>query len=170
MDDCIRRVKEEDILAIRDIYAYYVKNTAITFDYEVPTIDKFSAKVYDLSAHYPYFVLEMDEQILGFAYAQPFNEKAAYQWSCELTIYLAPHQKNKGFGRKLYDYLEEALRAQEITNLYACITYPEADDPYVSLNSVQFHHHLGFEEVGRFHRCAYKFKRWYDMVWIEKRL
>lgn len=53
-------------------------------------------------------------------------------------------------------------------NLYACITLPEVEDEYLTLDSPRFHARLGYVQVGRFHHCGYKFNRWYDMIWMEK--
>ena len=75
-----------------------------------------------------------------------------------------------GIGRALYEALEKVSRAQNILNLNACIGYPEADDEYLTGNSVQFHGHMGYRMVGEFHKCGYKFGRWYNMVWMEKLL
>ena len=71
-------------------------------------------------------------------------------------------------GRKIYEALEKSLHDMGILNLYACISYPEKDDEYLTTNSADFHEHLGFVKVGEFHKCGYKFNRWYDMIWMEK--
>lgn len=71
-------------------------------------------------------------------------------------------------GRIIYEALEKALREMGIRNLYACIGYPESDDEYLTTNSADFHAHLGFVKVGKFHKCGYKFGHWYDMIWMEK--
>ena len=76
--------------------------------------------------------------------------------------------KGKGYGRALYKELEKQLRAQSILNRYACIASPIEEDEYLTNNSEQFHTHLGFKCVGEFHQCAYKFGRWYNMIWMEK--
>ena len=69
----------------------------------------------------------------------------------------------------LHDALETALREQGILNMNACIAYPEEEkDPYLSLDSVRFHEKMGYQMVGLFHSCGYKFQRWYHMVWMEK--
>ena len=77
-------------------------------------------------------------------------------------------QKGKGLGRVLYEALENALKKQNILNLYACIAYPEIEDEYLTKNSVDFHDHLGYRLIGEFRKCGYKFNRWYNMVWMEK--
>ena len=76
--------------------------------------------------------------------------------------------RNCGLGRRIYDALANRLKKMGILNLYACIGYPQTEDEYLSKNSQQFHAHLGFQTVGLFHNCGYKFGRWYDMIWMEK--
>lgn len=109
-----------------------------------------------------------DENIAGYAYAGSFVGRAAYDWSCEVTIYLARDAQKCGLGRKLYEALENELHKMGIINLYACIGYPEKNDEYLTTNSADFHAHLGFSKVGEFHKCGYKFGRWYNMIWMEK--
>lgn len=117
---------------------------------------------------YPYLVIERDGEIQGYAYADVFKGRAAYDWACELTVYIDQGAQKCGFGRMLYEALERALKKMGIINLYACIGYPEAEDQYLNKNSAQFHRHLGFTTVGEFHKCGYKFGRWYNMIWMEK--
>ena len=99
-----------------------------------------------------------------------FVGRIAYQYSAETTIYLREDQKRNGLGKRLYQALEEISRLQNLTNLYACIGYPETEDEYLTKNSAQFHAHMGYRMVGEFRQCGYKFGRWYHMVWMEKRL
>lgn len=76
-----------------------------------------------------------------------------------------------GMGRALYETLEEALRRMGVLNLYAIVAYPAAeDDEYVTRNSLDFHRHLGFAQVGLWHKCGYKFGRWYDVTCMEKNI
>ena len=75
-----------------------------------------------------------------------------------------------GFGGRLYAALENILREMNIINLNACISVPVAEDEYLTCDSESFHRHIGFSEVGRFHKCGYKFGRWYDLIWMEKML
>lgn len=164
----IRDATLEDASRILEIYDYYVENTAITFEYDTPSLEEFKSRMRHTMEKYPYLVIERDGVTEGYAYAGSFVGRAAYDWSSELTIYLAHDARGEGFGRKLYEALEERLKGMGILNLYACIGYPRLDDEYLTQNSAQFHAHLGFELVGTFHDCGYKFGRWYDMVWMEK--
>ena len=115
-----------------------------------------------------FLVAERDGEIMGYAYASAFKERAAYAWAVETSIYIRTDAKHLGLGKLLYTALEGALKLQNITNVNACIAHPTVPDEYLTLNSEQFHEHLGYRVVGRFTGCAYKFGRWYDMVWMEK--
>lgn len=170
MDLLIRFAKPEDAEELLKIYAPYVTDTVITFEYEVPSPEEFRNRIHSIMKKYPYLVAEKDGEILGYAYAGVFKDRAAYDWSVETTIYIRRDRKRSGIGKQLYHALEEVLRAQNIYNLYACIGYPEVEDEYLTKNSAQFHAHLGYRMVGEFYHCGYKFNRWYNMVWMEKLL
>lgn len=164
----IRVATPQDAGALLAIYAPYVTDTAITFEYEVPSITEFRERIRHTLERYPYLVMEQDGEILGYAYAGPFKERAAYDWAVETTIYVKQGMKKQGIGRKLYQALEDTLIRQNILNLNACIGYPTVEDEYLTRNSMEFHQHLGYRLVGQFYQCGYKFERWYDMVWMEK--
>ena len=164
----IRNVELTDAERLLEIYDYYVKNTAITFEYETPSLDEFKARIENITKRYPYLVIERNGRIEGYAYAGVFKNRAAYDWSCETTIYIDRAARKSGMGRMLYETLEERLRAMGILNMYACIGYPEKEDEYLTKNSAEFHEHLGYTKVGEFHKCGRKFNRWYNMIWMEK--
>ncbi|MCD7893377.1 MAG: N-acetyltransferase family protein [Erysipelotrichaceae bacterium] len=164
----IRTATINDAQELLNIYAYYVLNTAITFEYDVPTLDEFQNRITTILDKYPYIVATINNKIIGYAYANTFKARAAYDWSVEMTIYIDIHYQKQGIGKKLYMTMEELLKLQGITNINACITYPDKEDEYVDKNSVQFHEHLGYKLVGQFHQCGYKFNHWYSMVWMEK--
>ncbi len=164
----IRMATPADAEALLDIYAPYVQNTAITFEYDVPALEEFRDRIQTTLERYPYLVALQDNHIVGYAYAGAFHPRAAYQWCAEMAIYLAPEATGQGIGRLLYDTLESALKQKGILNLYACIAYPQVEDEYLTYNSVHFHEHMGYQTVGHFHQCGYKFGRWYDMIWMEK--
>lgn len=166
----IRAAAPDDAGALLEIYAPYVTGTAITFEYEIPSIGEFRKRIQRTLERYPYLVAERDGEPVGYAYAGTFNERAAAGWSVETSLYVKNSQKKQGIGKELYLALEQALSLQNIINLNACIACPEEDDEYLTRNSIQFHEHLGYRFVGEFHRCGYKFSRWYDLVWMEKHL
>ena len=154
---------------ILKIYEYYVLNTAISFEYNVPTVVEFKNRIENTLKKYPYLVALIDNKVVGYAYAGSFVGREAYRFSAELTVYVDKDYQKIGIGKLLYKELEIRLKDMGIKNLYACVGVPvEKDDEYLNFNSVQFHEHLGFKQVGEFHKCGYKFDRWYNMVWLEK--
>lgn len=242
-----RVARPEDAAALLAIYAPYVEETAITFEYEVPSVEAFRARIAHTLATYPYIVAveaqeanagagrvdgapvsstsasgadaaagahRTSEHIIGYAYVGRLHERAAYDWSVETSIYVDRRARKHGLGRQLYERLEAILRAMNIISVNACIAYPGTmnpaidtataadrlqdahigigdlntadrsqtnlregasdrgvdigEDPYLNTNSPDFHAHLGYQLVGHFHACAYKFDRWYDMIWMEK--
>lgn len=165
-----RTAKVEDAQELLDIYAPYVKETAITFEYEVPSVEEFRQRIQHTLEKYPYIVALQEDTIVGYAYASAFHERAAYDWCAEVSIYLDRKTRHNGIGKLLYLELEKILKQMNILNLNACIGYPEVEDEYLTKNSVGFHEHMGYKMVGEFHQCGYKFNRWYNMVWMEKML
>lgn len=154
------------------VYAPYVRQTAVSFDYEVPTVQAFSDRIASvLAAGHPFLVAEEDGVALGYACLGPFVGRAAYGWNAETSIYVHWGARGRGIGRALHGALERAAAERSILALEACIGVPRtADDPHLTDASRRFHRAMGYSEVGRFESCGYKFGRWYDMVWMEKRL
>ena len=166
----IRSANPEDAARLLKIYSYYVEKTAISFEYDTPSLAEFRERIRHTLEKYPYLVLEDEGSIRGYAYAGVFKGRAAYNHCCEVTIYLERGADHKGYGRALYEELEKALRNRGILNLYACISDPIMEDEYLTKNSEHFHQHMGYTRVGEFHKCGYKFERWYNMIWMEKML
>ena len=167
-DISIRFAKPEDAKELLKIYAYYVTDTAISFETEVPSEEEFKLRIEEVLKSYPFIVACKDDEILGYAYLHSFVGRKAYELSAETTIYLNPDKKKMGIGKKLYLVLEDIAKAQNITNLYSCIGYVDKEDEYLNNNSAQFHEHMGYRMVGKFENCGHKFGRWYHMVWMEK--
>lgn len=166
----IRCARVEDAEELLEIYSYYVLNTAVSFEYKAPTIEEFRERISGTLRNYPYLVLEDDGKPVGYCYAGPFKTREAYKFSVEISIYLRQGMQNKGYGRLLIEALENELKEKGFTNANACIAYTENEDEYLNKNSMEFHSHMGYTLVGRFHKCAYKFDRWYDMIWMEKHI
>ena len=164
----IRLARPEDAKNLLEIYAYYVKETAISFETEVPSVEEFKFRIEEILKKYLYIVACYDDEILGYAYLHPFVGRKAYELSAETTIYLNPDKKKMGIGKKLYSVLEDIAKAQNITNLYSCIGYVDKEDEYLNNNSAEFHEHMGYRMVGKFENCGHKFDRWYHMIWMEK--
>jgi phosphinothricin acetyltransferase len=167
-DISIRTASEADAAEIREIYTPYVNDTAITFEYDVPPVEEFAARITRILQSYPFLVAEREGQIIGYTYVSVFRTRAAYDWAVETSIYLRQDCRQEGLGKRLYLLLEEILKKQHILNMYACIAYTAKDDPHLTNDSVAFHEHLGYMVIGHFSKCGYKFNTWYDMVWMEK--
>ena len=159
----IRFAREADIPRILDIYGPYVLNTAVSFEYTVPTLEEFTLRFRDITRQFPWLVWEENGQILGYAYGSlPFG-RAAYRWVSASSIYLTPAAQGKGIGTKLYAALEDLLKRQGYRKTYAIIT---SDNP----GSLRFHERTGFRFVAEFTDCGIKFGRNYSVVWMEKEL
>ncbi|MFR5070971.1 MAG: N-acetyltransferase family protein [Bianqueaceae bacterium] len=119
----IRIATIQDAEALLAIYAPYVENTAITFEYTVPSVEEFARRIHRVMTRYPYLIAEAEGEILGYAYASAFHSRAAYDWAVEVW-YVNRHKRRMGIGGTLYKALEMSLSAQNILNLNACIAYP----------------------------------------------
>ncbi len=164
----IRMARPEDAKALLQIYSYYVTDTAISFEYEIPTEEEFRSRIVAKLQKFPYLIAECEGKILGYAYASTFIPRPAYDWSVEVTVYLDHNCTGRGIGRALYERLETLLIVQNIYNINSCIAYTEKEDPYLTNRSMYFHEHMGYRLVGKFTKSGNKFGRWYDMIWMEK--
>ena len=164
----IRPATPQDAPELLSIYAPYITNTAVSFEYDIPSVEEFAERIQATLKKYPYLVAEFDGRIVGYCYVGIMHGRPAYDWSVETSIYVDQNCKRMGIGRKLHDALEQALTAMGILNLYACIAFPIGKDPYLTQDSVHFHERLGYKHTAHFHKCGYKFNHWYDIVWMEK--
>ena len=167
----IRLAKVDDAEEILAIYAPYVQNTAITFEYDVPDISEFRSRIESTLKNYPYFVAVEEGRIVGYAYAGAFRKRAAYQHSAEMSIYLDEQCRQKGIGTLLYQELEKRLLEQNVYSVYAGVTASDReDDAFVTDASIRFHEKMGYAIIGEYHLCGYKFDQWYNVAWFEKTL
>lgn len=164
----IRTATTNDAAQILAIYAPYIEQTGITFEYEVPTLEEFRYRILETLQKYPYLVWEEKGEILGYAYAGVFKARAAYSRCVETSIYVKMDAHGRGIGKALYTQLEEELKSLGILNVNACITWVDEPNEYVTHQSPDFHAHLGYTKCAHFHKCGYKFGQWFDMIWMEK--
>lgn len=157
----IRQVQLSDAEQILKVYAPFITDTCISFEYVVPSVEEFTQRIAGISAEYPYIVLEEDGEIVGYAYCHRYLERVAYSWDVEVTIYLAPKAQGKGLGVILYDALEKLMALQNIKNLYSCITGD-------NVHSIEMHRSMGYELIGTFPKAGFKHDRWLDVVWMAK--
>jgi L-amino acid N-acyltransferase YncA len=159
----IRLAQESDADRLLEIYAPVVKETAISFELAPPDVAEFRERVRSILASHNWLVIEEAQTILGYAYASKFRAREAYQWTAEVTVYVDPAHRKRGFARALYGSLFEALRFQGFCSVVAVIALP-------NLPSVRLHEKLGFEPVGVLRSVGYKLGRWHDVGWWQLKL
>lgn len=159
----LRIAQESDIPAILDVYGPYILTSTATFEYTVPSQEEFTQRFRGITARFPWLVYEENGAVLGYAYASAPFTRAAYDWCAEPSVYLRPAARGRGIGRELYRALEAILKYQGFQLLYALVTGENTA-------SLSFHHALGYETVAVFPACGFKFGRWLDLDWLQKRL
>ena len=156
----IRSATPEDAPAIRDIYAYYVTDTVITFETSVPSEEEMARRVRTISSEYPYLVMETDGEVTGYAYASRWKTRAAYDRTVEISVYVREGFGGRGVGSALYERLLGLLQARGIHAVVAVIALP--NEP-----SRRLHEKFGFRDAGRLPEVGLKFGRWIDVgYWI----
>ena len=166
----IREVHIEDAERLVEIYSYYVLNTAVSFEYDVPSVDEFKERIRHTKEKYPYLVCLKGNRIIGYVYAGPYSAREAYSWTVSTSIYVDSDYRRCGAGAMLYRVLEEELRKQGIINLLAGVAYNDEEDEYLSHDSYQFHIKEGYTEVAHIKSVGKKFDRWYDLLWFQKKI
>ena len=156
MDATIRVVHEADAGAIAAIYAPIVEATHISFETTPPSAAEMRARIRDGIERFPWIVCEVEGTVVGYAYARPHNDRPAYQWGVDVSVYVDEGWRRTGVARGLYESLFEILRRQGFFTAYALIALP--NQPSVSL-----HESLAFERVGHYERAGYKHGAWYDV-------
>jgi len=159
----IRPVKAADAKQILAVYTPFIEKTCITFETEVPTLQAFGARVEGILSAYPYLVCEAGGRIVGYAYASKHNERGAYRYSANVSVYIEEAFQGKGIGRALYTELFNLMRERGLYTAYAGITVPNE-------KSVALHAAFGFVPVGTFHKAGFKHGEWHDVMWMEKAL
>lgn len=159
----IRAATLADASAILAIYAPFVLNTTVSFEYAVPTIDEFSQRIESIQQRFPYLVAEQNGRIMGYAYASAHRERTAYKWSADTSVYMHPDAHRQGVARQLYATLFDLLCRQGIYNVYAGITLPNPA-------SEAFHRSIGFRPVGVYENVGFKFGVWHSTEWLQMAL
>lgn len=152
----IRLAKEEDAGQMLKIYAPIVQETAISFELEPPSELEFQQRIKNYQHQLPWLVCQIDQEIVGYAYASPYRTRAAYQWSVESSVYVNSNYRRNGIAKALYTSLLKLLQLQGFYNVIAAIALPNEA-------SVAIHEAVGFLPVGVLPRIGYKFEKWHDI-------
>jgi phosphinothricin acetyltransferase len=153
----------DDVGPMLDIYEPVVRDTIISFEYAPPTVEAFAQRVMETLPSKPWLVYVDGSDVLGYAYGSTFRTRTAYQWSVEVSAYVAEGARGRGVGRALYDSLLAILRLQGFVKAFAGITLPNPE-------SVTFHEALGFTLVGVLRDVGYKLGGWHDVGWWQRGL
>ena len=166
----IREATAEDAARLVEIYSYYVLNTAVSFEYEVPSVEEFTERMRNVMKKYPYLVAVKDDYIVGYVYAGTYSARDAYSWTVANSIYVDKDYRRQGIGALMYGELEKRLKDLGIVNMLAGSAFCETEDEYLSHDSYEFHKHMGYEKVAQLKGIGKKFDRWYDLLWMQKKL
>jgi L-amino acid N-acyltransferase YncA len=160
----IRDASELDAAACAAIYAPYVRDTAISFEIEPPTVEEMATRISEAVRSHAWLVLEDDDgRVVGYAYGGPMKARAAYRWSCEVSVYLELGRRRTGGGRALYEALFVRLTARGYRTAIAGMTLPNPA-------SQGLHEALGFEAIGVYRKIGWKNGAWHDVAWVQREL
>jgi L-amino acid N-acyltransferase YncA len=159
----VRYATGSDAAACAAIYAPYVTDTVITFEYEPPTTTDMAARIAAAQRAHAWLVLEDDGRVVGYAYGGPHKERAAYRWACEVSVYLETRRRRSGGGRALYEALLARLADRGFRTAVAGMTLPNEA-------SVGLHRALGFEAIGISRGIGWKHGAWRDVAWVQRSL
>jgi len=159
----VRDASPLDGEACAAIYAPYVTGTGITFEIQPPTAAEMAQRIADAQATHAWMVLEDEGRVIGYAYAGPMKPRAAYRWSCEVSVYLEQGRRRTGGGRALYEALFDRLIERGFRTAVAGMTLPNDA-------SVGLHKALGFEPIGTYRKIGWKLDSWHDVAWAQRQL
>lgn len=166
----IREATLDDAARLVEIYAPYITETAVSFEYDVPTVDEFKGRIKNIKEKYPYLVCEKDGEVVGYVYASAYSKREAYDWTVATSIYVDKNCRRMGVGSLLYKHLEERLKKKGIENLLAGVAYCEREDEYLTKDSYKFHLREGYVMAGQLKDVGKKFDRYYDLLWMQKKI
>lgn len=152
----VRSAVEADLMRVRDIVNHYIEHSVFNFRTEPQSIQEIRALWAQRHRRFTWLVAVIDNDVVGAAYAGPWNERAAYQWTVESTIYVDPSAQRLGVGDALYTELLDRLRRRGLHSVIAVIALP--NDP-----SVRLHERHGFMAVGHLREAGHKHGAWHDV-------
>lgn len=166
----IRLAIPEDAERLLEIYTPYVLETAVSLEQTAPTAEEFRERIENTLKSYPYLVAEENGRVLGYVYAGSFHSRESYKHSAEISVYVDRDHRGQGIGKALYREIERMLPRQNVFILHACIVDPDGPDEHLTDASRKFHEAVGYIHEGRHDRCAYKFGKWYSVIWMGKEI
>jgi phosphinothricin acetyltransferase len=156
----IRGAGREDAAGVLAVYAPIVRDTAISFEEEPPSVDEMAGRI---AKSHLWLVAELDGEVAGYAYAGPFHARSAYRWSVEVSVYLGPEARGRGIGKRLLGVLLDRLREMGFVNAFGGVALPNDA-------SVGLFESLGFERIAHWDKAGFKHDAWHDVDWWQLRL
>ncbi|WP_404386604.1 GNAT family N-acetyltransferase [Knoellia locipacati] len=162
-DVTLRDATADDAAACAAIYAHCVEHSTVTFEEVAPSAEVMAGRIAVAQEQHAWLVAERDGVVVGYAYGGPFKARAAYRFSCEVSVYLDPSARGAGLGRELYAVLLGRMESLGLRMACGGVTLPNDA-------SVALHRALGFEPVGTYRRIGWKLGAWRDVAWFQKSL
>jgi L-amino acid N-acyltransferase YncA len=159
----IRTATTDDAKDMLDIYRPYVLETPISFEVDVPSIEEFERRISEKVGKYPWLLCELEDEIVGYAYAGNFHTRCAYAWSVESSVYVRRGFHGKGIGKFLYENLLNILKEQGVVNVIGGMTMPNEA-------SLRLHEHFGFVKVAQYKDVGFKMGQWWDVGYWQLQL
>lgn len=159
----VRDAEAADAAACAEVYAPFVRDTAVSFETEPPDAAELARRIATARRTYAWLVAEVDGAVSGYAYATAYRARAAYRWTCETSVYLGPGSRGRGLGRALYEALLGRVADRGYRTAVAAMTLPNPA-------SAGLHAALGFTEVGVLPRVGWKHGRWHDVALFSRGL
>jgi L-amino acid N-acyltransferase YncA len=159
----IRLARESDAEAVAAIYRPWVEGTAVSFEVEAPGRDEMARRILASGSYAPWLICEGSDGVWGYAYASRHRDRAAYQWSVDVAVYVRADRQRRGVGQSVYQSLFALLRLQGFAAAHAGITLPNGA-------SVGLHEALGFRRIGIYPAVGFKLGAWHDVGWWQLRL
>ena len=157
----VRDASAADAGACAAIYAPYVTDSAITFEIDPPGPEEMASRIAQAQSTHAWLVAEDEGRVVGYAYGGPMKPRAAYRWSCEVSVYLEPGRRRTGAGRALYEALFTRLTERGYRTAVAGMTLPNPA-------SEGLHKSLGFEPIGTYRNIGWKLDNWHDVAWVQR--
>jgi L-amino acid N-acyltransferase YncA len=151
----IRDATADDAAAIAAIYAPLVTDTIVSFEEDPPSTEEMADRI---AASHVWLVAEDDGEVVGYAYGARFHPRAAYRWSTEASIYLAPEARGRGTGKRLVAELLVRLKAMGFVNVFGGTSLPNPA-------SERLLESFGFKKVAHWEHVGFKLDAWHDVSW-----
>lgn len=156
---------ETDFLSIQEIYRYYIENTVISFEEEVPSLEEMKQRWHAVTDNsLPFLVAKIGDKIVGYAYAARYHVRVGYRFTVEESIYLAPNYRGLKIGEKLLSRLVEECKRKGIKQMIATVAESDGNP------SIRFHEKMGFKKLGVMEKVGFKFDRWVNVMFMQKSL